>query len=96
MPTASSARAAVRLLDLHPPEGDFRAEVLEGLRADEKQLSAKYFYDERGSHLFDAITRLPEYYPTRTELAIMDMHMSAMAERICSIHRVGRPSSLRS
>jgi len=42
-------------------------------------ISPKYFYDERGSHLFNEITQLPEYYPTRTELSIMDAHMPEIA-----------------
>ena len=46
-------------------------ELLAGLRREEKTISPKYFYDERGSQLFDRITQLPEYYPTRTELGIM-------------------------
>ena len=44
--------------------------------------SPKYFYDRLGSHLFEAITELPEYYPTRTEAAIFAAHGAAMAERI--------------
>ena len=47
------------------------AEILDGLLSEEKRISPKYFYDERGSELFDEICRLPEYYPTRTESAIM-------------------------
>lgn len=46
-------------------------EIVTGLRRPEKMISPKFFYDERGSQLFDAITHLPEYYPTETELAIM-------------------------
>lgn len=69
----------VRLLDLHPPVADFREDVLQGLRRERKSLSPKYFYDARGSRLFDEITALPEYYPTRTELAIMDAHLPEMA-----------------
>jgi L-histidine N-alpha-methyltransferase len=46
-------------------------DVRTGLRATPKTLPPKYFYDARGSELFDAITRLPEYYPTRTERAIL-------------------------
>ncbi len=72
----------VQLLNLHPPEDDFRADVLEGLRADEKSLSPKYFYDLRGSRLFDRITELPEYYPTRTEIAIMDESMDEIADAV--------------
>jgi len=47
------------------------ADIIAGLRRPEKIISPKYFYDERGSQLFDAITHLPEYYPTETELGIM-------------------------
>lgn len=48
-----------------------RADVLEGLRATPKAIPPKWFYDERGSLLFEQITRLPEYYPTRRERAIL-------------------------
>src|SRR5205085_7258189 len=48
-----------------------RADVTEGLSSTPKELPPKYFYDERGSQLFDEITRLPEYYPTRCERAIL-------------------------
>jgi dimethylhistidine N-methyltransferase len=82
MPEASHSSTPVRLLDLHPPHGDFRAEVLEGLTAEPKSLSPKFFYDERGSRLFEKITRLPEYYPTRTELAIMDRRMPEIADLV--------------
>ena len=47
-------------------------EVWEGLNRDRKVISSKYFYDERGSELFVEITRLPEYYPTRTERALLE------------------------
>lgn len=46
-------------------------EILAGLRQAKKWIAPKYFYDQRGSELFDQITELPEYYPTRTELSIM-------------------------
>jgi len=59
-----------------------REEVLEGLRRPQKSLPSKYFYDERGSRLFEQITRLKEYYPTRTEKAIMQQHMPEIAEYI--------------
>jgi dimethylhistidine N-methyltransferase len=58
---------------------DFRADVLRGLRAAQKWLPCKYFYDRRGSELFDEICRLPEYYLTRTELAIMREYADEMA-----------------
>ena len=49
-------------------------EVLEGLSLPQKTLSPKYFYDARGSELFEQIMRLEEYYPTRTEMSIMREH----------------------
>src|ERR1700750_1310802 len=49
----------------------FADDVLSGLTRKPKRLSPKYFYDEAGSHLFEQITLLPEYYPTRTELRIL-------------------------
>ncbi len=59
----------------------FRTDVLTGLAQARKKLPAKYFYDAAGSRLFDRITELDEYYPTRTELAIMRKHAAEMAER---------------
>jgi len=50
---------------------NFRDDVLHGLRQSPKRLPSKYFYDERGSQLFDDICELPEYYPTRTEMALL-------------------------
>jgi len=58
--------------DLHPPVSDFRTDVLMGLSKPQKAISPKYFYDAAGSEIFDRITRAPEYYPTRTELALLD------------------------
>src|SRR6202043_1098740 len=49
----------------------FARDVIEDLSQHPKRLSPKYFYDATGSELFEAITRLPEYYPTRTELSIL-------------------------
>ena len=54
-----------------PSSCSFCADVLRGLRAHPKHLPSKYFYDETGLELFERITELGEYYPTRTELAIM-------------------------
>ena len=62
--------------------GEFLADVAAGLRLPQKRLPSKYLYDERGSELFEAICRLPEYYPTRTELSIMEAHAAEMAEAI--------------
>jgi L-histidine N-alpha-methyltransferase len=60
------------------------AEVGEGLSAPQKELSPKYFYDQRGSELFEAITRLEEYYPTRTERALLDAWMPSLVRRLGS------------
>ena len=60
----------------------FAHDVLEGLAADPKRIPPKYFYDERGSQLFEAITQTPEYYPTRTELGILPDHAAAIAQHI--------------
>ncbi len=67
-------------VDLAPGLAEFRAEVWKGLGAARKTLPCKYLYDERGSHLFDEICELPEYYPTRTETGILEEHADEMAE----------------
>ena len=56
------------------------ADVRDGLSATPKELPPKWFYDDRGSELFDEITRLPEYYPTRTERSILIAHARDIAE----------------
>lgn len=68
--------------DLLPPAGNLEVEVLAGLRREPKMISPKFFYDARGSKLFDQITRLPEYYLTRTEMAIFRKHLVEMAQLI--------------
>jgi L-histidine N-alpha-methyltransferase len=57
------------------------ADVRVGLTASPKTLPPKWFYDDRGSELFDEITRLPEYYPTRTERSILFDHAAEIAAR---------------
>jgi dimethylhistidine N-methyltransferase len=61
-------------------EGTFGADVVDGLSQTPKKLLPKYFYDSTGSQLFEDITRLPEYYPTRTELGILHDNASAIAK----------------
>ena len=76
----------------------FRRDVLTGLRQPQKSIPCKYFYDERGSVLFDRITETEEYYPTRTELAIMKAHVGEMAELIgprAALIEYGSGSSLK-
>ena len=60
-------------------ESEFASDVIAGLSARPKQLSPKYFYDELGAQLFEEITRLPEYYPTRTETALLEAYGSEIA-----------------
>lgn len=82
--------------DYHPPVSDIRDEVLAGLNRCPKQIAPKYFYDRRGSQLFDAITELPEYYPTRTELGILESNGSQIAEFLgndCLLMELGSGSS---
>ena len=69
-------RATVSFHDLHPTADDLAADVLAGFSRAQKSIPPKYFYDAEGSRLFDAITELPEYYPTRTEIAILRRNRS--------------------
>jgi L-histidine N-alpha-methyltransferase len=76
----------------------FRADVLRGLRAPKKELPCKYFYDKTGSALFEQITELEEYYPTRTEIGIMEQHAAEMAGLLgpgCLLVEFGSGSSLK-
>ena len=57
----------------------FRADVLDGLARRPRAIPARWFYDRRGSELFEAITALPEYYPTRTETGILRAHAGDVA-----------------
>lgn len=72
----------VRFHDQHPPEvaGSLHAELLRGLTATPKYVAPKFFYDRRGSELFDSICQQPEYYPTRTEEAILHAAAADIAE----------------
>ncbi|WNH48720.1 L-histidine N(alpha)-methyltransferase [Stenotrophomonas aracearum] len=69
MSTVSDALDA--LTDLQPDRARITADILHGLSLQPRQLPSKYFYDARGSALFEQITRQPEYYPTRTELQLL-------------------------
>jgi dimethylhistidine N-methyltransferase len=62
------------------PEGEsFADSLMSGLRKTPKEISCKFFYDEAGSRLFDAICELPEYYQTRTETALLKRHAAEIA-----------------
>jgi len=77
-PTAGT----LRLRDHHPAHEPFVANVLASLGETPKRISPMYFYDARGSALFDHICELPEYYPTRTELNILQTHGDDIARCI--------------
>ncbi len=66
-----NTQKAVRFYDEAPEVADFRDEVLRGLGAHPKRIAPKFFYDRRGSALFEEICRLPEYYLTRGEIGIL-------------------------
>jgi L-histidine Nalpha-methyltransferase len=86
------------VLTRRAPVASFRADVLAGLSRRPKELPCKYFYDERGSLLFDQICQLPEYYLTRTELAIMRaraQEMAALLGRHCLLVEYGSGSSVK-
>ena len=57
-----------------------RSDAVAGLQGEEKSIPAVWFYDERGSRLFEVITQLPEYYPTRAERALLQQNAAAIAE----------------
>lgn len=65
-----------------PDTNDFRRDVLEGLSASPKTLKPKWFYDAEGSRLFEAITQVDEYYPTRTETALLKRISPEFAETV--------------
>ena len=82
MGLAKANGTALTLIDLKPDQVDMYTEVLEGLSAVPKALPPKFFYDERGSALFEQITELDEYYPTRTEVGILKQHRASIAEAV--------------
>jgi dimethylhistidine N-methyltransferase len=84
------------LQDFEPTRNQFREEVIQGLSAERKSIPCKYLYDERGSHLFDDICELEEYYPTRTEMQIMYQYGAEMAKLLgprCLLIEYGSGSS---
>jgi dimethylhistidine N-methyltransferase len=70
------------VLDQAPATESFRDAALRGLRTSQKHVPSKFLYDARGSKLFDKICALDEYYPTRTEIAIMRQNVEAMIEAV--------------
>jgi dimethylhistidine N-methyltransferase len=96
--SVSKVKLRPHLHDFAPARDDFRAQVVHGLRQTRKLLPCKFFYDQRGSQLFDQICDLQEYYLTRTELGILRTHVGDMAARLgprCRIVEYGSGSSLK-
>jgi L-histidine Nalpha-methyltransferase len=80
MPATRPQANNVIFEDQRPAPGDSRADLLAGLQRQQKQINPKYFYDARGSELFEQITQLQEYYPTRTEMAILTRYATEIAQ----------------
>jgi dimethylhistidine N-methyltransferase len=92
----TAALAEVIFYDEDPGQASLREAVLSGLAAQPKTIPPKFFYDQRGSQLFDAICELPEYYPTRTEVALLQMHAREIADLIgpqCLLIELGSGAS---
>jgi dimethylhistidine N-methyltransferase len=86
----------LELYDFEPQRNTFRNDVLQGLQDARKELPSKYFYDDAGSLLFEQICLLDEYYPTRTELGIMQEYMPEIASLVgpdCLLIEYGSGSS---
>jgi len=78
----SAENGYVRFHDFHPKSADFFGEVIHGLNQRPRTIPPKFFYDERGSQLFEDICQTPEYYPTRTEVAILTHHIEEITSTL--------------
>lgn len=90
--------SAFSFYDLAPGEESFRDAVLNGLSASPRALPCKFFYDSRGSELFEAICDTPEYYLTRAELSILETRAGEIAARIgphCRLIELGSGASVK-
>lgn len=86
----------LQFYDFEPEKEAFLEDVLQGLQQVQKELPSKYLYDHAGSQLFERICTLSEYYPTRTELAIMQKSMHEIIEILepsCLLVEYGSGSS---
>ena len=89
-------RGRLEFHDFSPELGDFRTALIRGLTARSKSIPCRFLYDARGSALFDRICDLPEYYPTRTELGILEACAAGPARSAISAAQASRmPSSVR-
>ncbi len=97
MPDSIPERLAA-FYDLEPALEDFGAAVIAGLSAEPKSLPCKFFYDQAGSQIFDRICTLKEYYPTRTEIALLEAKSAEMAGLFgsaCHLIEFGSGSSVK-
>jgi L-histidine N-alpha-methyltransferase len=80
---------------VHRSRQQMLRDVREGLRSTPKQISSKYFYDERGSELFEEITQLPEYYLTRAERSLLELKIPEIVASVrpCSLIELGAGSA---
>ncbi len=86
----------IQFYDFHPTPTDFFGEVLDGLMNEKKFIPPKFFYNEKGSKIFDAICESPEYYPTRTEIEILQNNAAEISKYIdadCLLIEPGSGSS---
>jgi dimethylhistidine N-methyltransferase len=93
---AIAVQTALRAAPSVETADSFATDVIEGLTAKPKRLTPKYFYDLAGSALFERITQLPEYYPTRCEMALLREHAPAIASLFppnCALIEFGAGSS---
>jgi len=87
---------SLQFYDHQPSVLSLREEVLHGLAREPKSIPPKFFYDERGSRLFDRICEQPEYYPTRTEIGLLKANAVEIAELIgpqCTLIELGSGSN---
>ena len=92
---AASRSPSPAFVQLHfDDQAAVRTELAEGLLAKHAVTSPKYLYDALGSRLFEAITELPEYYPTRTEAAIFAQFLPAMAKAVGTGHTPCSPCNM--
>jgi len=86
-------RDGITLYDAAPRAAELREAAIEGLQKSQPTLPCKFFYDERGSQLFDAICESEDYYVTRTEQGIMGQFVEEMAEALGAGCRLVEPGS---
>ncbi|NLC60919.1 MAG: L-histidine N(alpha)-methyltransferase, partial [Gammaproteobacteria bacterium] len=82
MNLSTPATPVADLVDLQPSRERIAADVVAGLSAVPRRLPSKYFYDARGSELFERITHQPEYYLTGVEIALMEARMADIARAV--------------